>query len=340
MATIPTQLLGEKNDNFYPEGAARTTGQVTRVESNTEVRIKTENLYAHYVATCEIVQNGIQHVDGFNAQEGDIVLCVNQSDRTKNGVLIVKSTGDWTFAGDTIHAGIMCVVSYGTTQAGTAWVCQEPREPTAQGIEQSMWVRHGSAEIGFTGLWRRVCNLVGAATRKLLCLIEENKPYEVVMHYDGFSERYGGVRLIAHPLNFENVRYKPTKGEVTIGSVGGASGWYYTPEIDGFWDVDVFVEDSIQTPAGFVVTFYIESLSGVTLDFVKVCSATIQTGGKFEAQGSRKIWCAAGGKIYVTMIHNYNVPPYMLYLNDTLNDRNGYGYVSIHFAGKSPAATH
>lgn len=76
--------------------------------------------------TANITLSGEQTIDGVALTAGDRVLVKNQTDATENGIYVV-ATGAWSRAedmnqNDEVKAAAMYVTD-GTTQSGTAWVC-------------------------------------------------------------------------------------------------------------------------------------------------------------------------------------------------------------------------
>jgi len=331
MSSIKTQLFTKKNDAFYEGKAQATSASVTRIEEGNTIINKVDNLYAHAVAVCDVIQDGVQVIDGYTVKDGDFVLCVGQLIAKRRGLMRVNGAGDWTFTDNVLHSGIAVAVAFGNTYAGSVWVCQEPKSPAPQNTVDITWVRQGEYDKGESFMWRKVRQLVRATFDRLLCLIEETAVYECVLHYSGFYDRYGGAPNVKHILPFQNFLYKPSDGRVVIGADGG---FYFYPNRSGYWDVDIYVEDVKVAPAGYVVQFFITGPA----DSVKVCSWVLQAGESLQVQGSRKVWCDGDGSpIQIEMQHNYLVPG-GLYLNDTAFDAGGTGYVSIHFCGKPQSA--
>ena len=81
------------------------------------------------VATVNIAINGLQTIDGVSLSMNDRVLLVSQSFPTQNGLWLAQS-GAWTrpadFASGTTAGQAYVVVTAGTVNAGSSWLCDTP----------------------------------------------------------------------------------------------------------------------------------------------------------------------------------------------------------------------
>lgn len=182
-----------------------------------------------------------------------------------------------------------------------------------------------SAEIveSQTYLWSKVRRLVKATFDKLMCYIEEVKPYEVVCHAAEIPTAFSVPNASYTIIPFLTVIYEPTSG-----SYSPLTG--FTVEKSGYYDVDVrFVNESLTTPVVVVYLSVYAGASGITVG-AKTLGTEI-----LRIQGSTKIYCDAGDSIKACL---YQASGAGILFN-TLAHPGADGYISISFAGKVTAAT-
>ncbi len=322
MTNIKTQSLTEKGDAFYAKKARAVSTNSTHIENNTTNTItRVEPVFVHAVATSNIVQSGRCEVDGYSVKSGDYVLCAQQNDATKRGVLKVDTSGDWEFTDDELHEGLMVVVAFGNVFAGSVWVCQEPTIPSPQNTVESSWVYFDNSASAVSKAWSRTRKLVHALFDKLMCLIEEIKPYEVICHADTLPVPFNVLPVTETTIPFTTIRYEPSDGSFSGGQFhAGRSGYY---------DVDVLIVNEGITAPNYRIWLRITG----SLDTYIADTMTVGADG-FRLQGSRKVYCEEGGYIEATL---YHAGAFFIGLN-TATHPGGYGYISISFAGKIPAA--
>lgn len=318
---LKTQIISKKNQKFYGDEASAATGVATRTQTETIVVAKTDNLYAHCVATENITQSGLQTIDGYAVKDGDFVLCVGQVLPKRRWIAQVNGAGDWKATNDKVHAGTAVAIAYGTVNSGTVWVCQQPKNTSEQGVEDTEWVKQAAPEA--TAItWSRVRRLVKAAFDKIMCYIEEIKPYEVVCHADTLPTPFNVPTVTDTTIPFTTVQYEPTDGSY--------SGGQFTAGRSGYYDVDVMIiNEGIVAPNYRVWLKIAGSRDVYVADTIIVGSAD-----GFKMQGSRKVYCEQGSTIEALL---YHAGALTLGVN-TLAHPGGYGYISIHFCGKVTAA--
>lgn len=318
---LKTQTLTKRNDKFYSENALPASGSQTRTEINTVVVAKTDNLYAHCVATEDITQSGIQTIDGYTVSDGEFVLCAGQNLPKRRWLARVNSAGDWTATNDKVHSGTAVAISHGLVNAGSIWVCQEPHITSEQGAEDTIWVRQPLPE-STSVMWRRVRRLVKAAFDKIMCYIEEIKPYEVVCHADTLPVPFNVPVATDTTIPFTTVQYEPTDGSFSAGQ--------FTAGRSGYYDVDVMIINEGITNPNYRISLKI----GGSRDVYIVDSIIIGASDGFRMQGSRKVYCEEGGIVEAFLYHTGALT---LGVN-TIAHPGAYGYISIHFCGKVTAA--
>lgn len=317
-----TQQFTKKNDAFYSDMARPASGVETRTQTEVKVYARLDNLYAHCVAETDIDQSGILTIDGYTVKDGDYVLCVGQLLPKRRWLARVNAAGAWTATDDKVHSGTAVAVAFGIRNGGSVWVCQEPRVESEQGAEDTVWVRQPLPE-ATSVMWRRVRRLVKAAYDKIMCYIEEIKPYEVVCHADTLPTPFNVPTVTDTTIPFTTVQYEPTDGSF--------SGGQFTAGRSGYYDVDVMIINEGITAPNYRVWLKIAGSRDVYVaDTIIVGSAD-----GFKMQGSRKVYCEEGSTIEAQL---YHAGALTLGVN-TLAHPGGYGYISIHFCGKTTAAT-
>lgn len=316
-----TQQFTKKGDAFYSDSPAPTTGVSVRTETETITYARIENLRAHCVAEDNINQSGIVTIDGYTVKDGDFVLCPGQLLPKRRWLAKVNAAGAWTPTNDKVHSGTAVAVAFGTRNAGSVWVCQEPRVESEQGVENTSWVRQELPE-ATSVMWRRVRRLVKAAYDKIMCYIEEIKPYEVVCHADTLPIPFNVPTVTDTTIPFTTVQYEPTDGSF--------SGGQFTAGRSGYYDVDVLIINEGIVAPNYRVWLKIAGSRDVYIADTIIVGST----DGFRMQGSRKVYCEEGSTIEALL---YHAGALALGVN-TLAHPGGYGYISIHFCGKVTAA--
>lgn len=159
--------------------------------------------------------------------------------------------------------------------------------------------------------------------RELLCKI--NDRYEVVCHASSFAAGvWSAINGVSTVVPFNTLVYTPTDGSFSLGE--------FTAGRSGYYDVDVYLFNQLLTaPPGALVYLQIAG----SLDIYDCDSRQINT-ERFYLQGSRKVWCAKGGKIYAAVRHDQVTP---IDINSVVAP-GADGYISISYAGTGRAANH
>lgn len=316
-----TQQFTKKGDAFYSDSPAPTTGVSVRTETETITYARIENLRAHCVAEDNINQSGIVTIDGYTVRDGDFVLCSGQLLPKRRWLAKVNAAGAWTPTNDKVRSGTAVAVAFGTRNAGSVWVCQEPRVESEQGVENTSWVRQELPE-ATSVMWRRVRRLVKAAYDKIMCYIEEVKPYEVICHADTVPITFSVPSGATTTIPFSNLIYTPSDGHYSLG--------HFFVNKAGYYDVDVrFLCPPKTAPVTLISLSILGSFGGGTVDEVIIGTEILRL------QGSLKIYCEVGDSIYAAVYQNSGVT----ILFSAAADTQAAGYISISFAGKTTAAT-
>lgn len=147
-------------------GSGKVSVSVTTITSPTQVSVSDVTFPSvAVVAASDITLSGTQTVDGYaSLADGDLILCVGQSDDTENRVWIYNSSGAYSPSGDDIAAGFIVYAQRGTSYAGTLWVCTTT----------------GTITLGTTSLaWDQVANGIVYAKDSYLGIGTDNPTYPV-----------------------------------------------------------------------------------------------------------------------------------------------------------------
>lgn len=319
-----TQVNQKKNDTFYDEKAKAVSGNTTRVETSTTVITKTDNLFAHVVATCNVTTTGIQKIDGYRVKDGDIVLLTNQILTVTQGLMKVNAAGAWTYTDDEIHSGLSCAIIHGKKYAGSVWVCQSPRKVINQtGTVASYWVTVGQCEVTAVSIWAKTRKLVSMLLEKVTDTIND-RTYEVVARVDSLPVSWTAFNNQFTTIPFTNIVFNPADGSVLGGIfLAGRTGYY---QINGRFFNTVLV-----APPDQIWLAVAGSNGNVDLD-----SCTIGT-GLLQMQGSDVIYLVkgVGAALGIRLANNgHNI------LFPTLAAPQMGGFFSIHYCGSNEAATY
>lgn len=158
--------------------------------------------------------------------------------------------------------------------------------------------------------------------KELLCKINASK-YEIICHASSFAAGvWSAVNGVSTVVPFNTIVYQPWEGSFSLG--------VFTVVKAGFYDVDVYLFNQLLTnPPGANVWLQIAS----NYDIYDCDSREINT-ERFYLQGSRKVWCPAGGIIYAAVRHDQVTP---IDINSVAAP-GADGYISISYAGSGKAA--
>jgi len=145
--------------------------------------------------------------------------------------------------------------------------------------------------------------------------------YEVVCQAEGFDGQFTVPDDTWTLIPYHTVNYEPTTGTFLDGE--------FTASKAGYYDVDVFFYDKD------LITPVVELSLRVGGDFDAYLAdyCTIGT-DKLKLQGSRKVYCRAGQKIYAQLYQNSGVDIDF----NTVAYPGTDGYISISYAGSYRAA--
>ena len=103
--------------------------------------------------TANITLSGLQTIDTYSVQIGDRVLVKNQATSSQNGIYVAAS-GAWTRSTDmdvwSEVPGAYTVVSFGSANANTAWVCTASDTGTI-GVTAMPWVQFSGVSTYYAG---------------------------------------------------------------------------------------------------------------------------------------------------------------------------------------------
>ena len=103
--------------------------------------------------TANITLSGLQTIDTYSVQVGDRVLVKNQTTSSQNGIYVAAS-GAWTRSTDmdvwSEVPGAYTVVSFGSANANTAWVCTASDTGTI-GVTAMPWVQFSGVSTYYAG---------------------------------------------------------------------------------------------------------------------------------------------------------------------------------------------
>lgn len=146
--------------------------------------------------------------------------------------------------------------------------------------------------------------------------------YEVVCHAGDFTNPFTVPDDTWTLIPYKTIYYQPSTGTFLDGE--------FTATKTGYYDVDVFFYDKdIVTPIVELGLRIGGDFDGFLADY-----CTIGT-DKLKLQGSRKVYCRAGQKIYAQLYQNSGVD---IEFNSVAYPGTD-GYISISFAGSYRAAT-
>lgn len=162
---------------------------------------------------------------------------------------------------------------------------------------------------------------ITAAKQDIECKLAD-LTYEVVCHAGDFTNPFTVPDDTWTLIPFKTIYYQPSTGTFLDGE--------FTATKTGYYDVDVFFYDKdIVTPIVELGLRIGGDFDGFLADY-----CTIGT-DKLKLQGSRKVYCRAGQKIYAQLYQNSGVD---IEFNSVAYPGTD-GYISISFAGSYRAAT-
>jgi len=211
------------------------------------------------------------------------------------------------------------------TQAGTGGgsfaraVVQAVQEnPTAVSAAVTGVESEKSAAGKMAVLWK----LIAAAKKEILCKILDMY-YEVICHATGIPTAFSVPNNTDTIIPFSTIVYTPSTG-----SYSAVTG--FTAARSGYYDVDARFENAdLTTPVTQITLLIWGTNGGVPVDEVIMGTEIMRL------QGSLKIWCAAGDRIYAALYQNSGAG----ILFNTLAHPGASGYISISYAGSPKAAT-
>lgn len=326
-APISPQTLHEKMNAGYPK---RVTGGSSGsvVTTSNDTTIVTEQVTASVLFDYNVTLSGLQTGDGIDCVERELVIANGQTDATQNGIYYMNS-GAWTRHSQPIYGGLTVAINKGFKYGDTLWQAATPDGKAEKGVDvirfeevsASKAIRESekSAAGKMAVLMRMIYNL----KRELLCKI--NDRYEVICHASSFAAGvWSAVNGVSTVVPFNTLVYTPTDGSFALGE--------FTAGRSGYYDVDVYLFNQLLVaPPGALVYLQIAG----SLDIYDCDSRQINT-ERFYLQGSRKVWCAKGGKIYAAVRHDQATP---IDINSVAAP-GADGYISISYAGTGRAANH
>lgn len=166
-------------------------------------------------------------------------------------------------------------------------------------------------------LWK----LIAAAKKEILCKILDMF-YEVICHASGIPTAFSVPNNTNTIIPFNVLVYTPSTGSYSVAG--------FTAARSGYYDVDVRFENAnLTTPVTQITLLIWGTNGGVPVDEVIMGTEIMRL------QGSLKIWCAAGDRIYAALYQNSGAG----ILFNTLAHPGASGYISISYAGSPKAAT-